>query len=61
MADIIPFMPSPRSGEPLRAREAATIVIFPGVRYERIDQAEDGGPPQSGERTRRGTRRQKLS
>jgi hypothetical protein len=62
MADIIQFTPRERSEGVPRSGEPASVIIFPGVRYERsAREARNSEPPQSGDRPSRRARRRRLS
>lgn len=49
MAAILPFVPRAAAKIVRPKREAAAIIIFPGVRYERIASSS---PPNGGESLR---------
>jgi hypothetical protein len=61
MADIISISLHRRTGyQPPRASgPGASIILFPGVRYERTEGSEDGDPSASSKRTSRGERQRK--
>lgn len=60
MATIIPFIIRPRQCPPAQARQGdATIIIFPGIRYEQIGEAEVAPPPEVAS-TGRGGRKRKA-
>lgn len=58
MATILPFTPRPRSVQDRPQDGAATIVIFPGVRYEAAPGAET---PVRRDRPKRATGRRKKA
>jgi hypothetical protein len=63
MADIISFIPRERSEARPRDGEPASVIMFPGVRYERTENesARDSEPPAAGERPGRRGKRRKSS
>lgn len=46
MGYVVSFTPRPGGAQPkpISAGEAAAIIIFPGVRYERVPDAPNGQP-----------------
>jgi len=54
MATILPFVVRPRGPAPARAEgHAATIIIFPGVRYESVGEGGRQNPPEAADGARR--------
>jgi hypothetical protein len=56
MATVLKLHPRPRSDSPLQLGASAEIIIFPGVRYERMAEAE----PMKAKRKRRSRKRDTL-
>lgn len=58
MATIVPFVIRPRPAlppcSPKHAKHAATIIIFPGVRYERVQNHKVKATPGVASGDRRG-------
>jgi hypothetical protein len=49
MATILTFRPTApeRDDSAARAKASAEVIVFPGVRYERWEEAGEAAPPQS--------------
>lgn len=62
MADIITFRPRERNDAAQRGDVTASVIIFPGVRYERpIPDEARAAPSETRERSgRRGRRRRSI-
>ena len=61
MADIISISVHRRTAYQPRRSDGpgASIILFPGVRYERTDGSEESDPSASSKRTSRGERQRK--